>query len=393
VENIKNLTVVFSGNTTDLSAAFTKVAGESEALNGKLKALGAESETMGAKFGGAFAAMAKAGVIAGVVVAGAAVKMAADFQQQMTYIRTDAGDTTDNINQMGQAILHMTSQFDSTTLAKGMYHLASLGLRGADALNALNTAQKMAAVGGANLEDTTNALGGALVSGIRGVQDYSSAAGTLDAIIGAGNMRMEDLTKAIGTGVLPVFKNAGLSITDFGAVLATLTDNAQPADQAATHLRMTIALMEAPSQKATKILESLGMTQNQLGMDMRTKGLVPALQDLKKHLLDTYGTTNEGKVKMAQALTEMFGGGKSSAAIQILIDQLDRVGNKEKQIGQQTGEFANKFKEQMMTPMALAKTAVNKVKSAMDEMGIAMNNFTISHGPKVVEALKKIGDI
>lgn len=306
-----------------------------------------------------------------VALAGASVKMAMDFQQSMTYVKTDAGDTTDNINTLSTSVLNLakTSQFSPDVLANGLYHLASLGLRGSDALNALNTAQQMAAVGGADLESTATALGGALVSGISGVQNYTQAAGVLDATVGAGNMRMQDLVDAIGTGVLPVFKNAGLSITDFGAALATLTDNGQDAAAAATHLRMTVSLMEAPSQAAAGAMEKIGLTSNQLGLDMQTKGLVPALEDLQKHLTDTYGTTAEGKTAMAAALSEMFGGGKSSAAIQTLLDELDRVQNKETQIGQQSGEFSTKYAEQQKTVSAQFKTAWDAVQASLIQLG------------------------
>lgn len=309
-----------------------------------------------------------------VAVAGASVKMAMDFQQSMTYVRTDAGDTTDNINTLSNSVLNLakTSQYGPDALANGLYHLASLGLRGADAMKALNTAQQMAAVGGADLESTASALGGALVSGIDGVQNYTQAAGVLDATVGAGNMRMQDLVNAIGTGVLPVFKNAGLSITDFGAALATLTDNGQQADAAATHLRMTVSLMEAPSQAAASAMGAIGLASNQLGMDMQTKGLIPALKDLQQHLVDTYGTTAEGKQKMAAALNDMFGGGKSSAAIQTLLDQLDRVQNKENQISQQSGEFSQKYKEQQQTALAQFKTAWSSIQASLIQFGDAI---------------------
>lgn len=394
MENIKNLSVIFTGNTTGLSAAFTKVMAESDALKANLAGTNAESAGFGSKLVASLPAIGAAVVAAGVVVTGVSMKMAADFQQQMTYIRTDAGDTTDDINKLSKSVLDMTSQFNSKTLAEGLYHLASLGLRGADALNALNIAQQMASVGGANLEDTASALGAALVTGIKGVQDYSSAAGTLDAIIGAGNMRMNDLVAALGTGVLPVFKNAGLTITDFGAALATLTDNGMQADEAATRLKMTISLMEAPSKKAQKVLADIGVTSNQLGMDMQTKGLIPALQDLNKHLLDTFGTSAEGRQATAQALTEMFGGGRSSAAIQTLLDQVDRVQNKFSQIGAQGSpqEFQLKVSEQQFTPLALAKTAINKVESAMIEWGIVVNNFSMTHLPKFLDAVKQVFD-
>lgn len=371
MDNTKNLRVIFTGDSAGLERSFATVASGAETTGRKLESVGSSLKSFGSEASALGSTFTKAFTLPIVGVGVAAAKMAVDFQQQMTYVRTDAGDTTDNIDKLSNSVLNLakTSQFGPDELAKGLYHIASLGLRGADAMNALNTAQQMASVGGSDLESTATALGGALVTGIQGVQNYSDAAGTLDAIIGAGNMRMQDLVGAIGTGVLPVFKNAGLTLTDFGAALATLTDNGQQADAAATHLRMTIALMEAPSKKAQGVLKDIGMTSTQMAMDMQTKGLIPALEDLKQHLLDTYGTTAEGKVKMAQALTEMFGGGRSSAAIQTLVDELDRVSNKETQIGQQTSEFSTKVGEQQESASARLKTAWSSVQADLIQLG------------------------
>lgn len=378
MDNTKNLRIVFTGDTASVVAAFDAVQNKSRQTQEKvgsfsqtLDNLGTKAQQVGGQMSSLGATMTAGFTLPIVGIGIASAKMAMDFQQAMTYVRTDAGDTTDDINKLSQSVLDLakTSQFTPDQLANGLYHLASLGLRGADAMNALDTAQKMAAVGGADLESTASALGAALVTGIRGVQDYSSAAGVLDATIGAGNMRMQDLVNALGTGVLPVFKNAGLSITDFGAALATLTDNGMGADEAATRLKMTISLMEAPSKKAQGALAAIGMTSNQLGMDMQTKGLIPALQDLNQHLLDTYGTTAAGRQQMAQALTEMFGGGRSSAAIQTLLDQIDRVQNKFNQIGEQTGEFSDKVAQQQETAAARVKTAWSNIQVDMIELG------------------------
>lgn len=302
---------------------------------------------------------------------GYSAKLATSFQQQMTYVRTQAGDTEDNLNKMSQAVLNLArvSQYGPEELAKGLFHLASLGLRGAEAMKALDTAQRLAAVGGASLEETTSAVGAALVTGIKGTKNLNEAAGTLNATIGAGNMRMEDLVGALGTGVLPAFKNAGLSLNEFGAALATLTDNGMDASNAATRLRMTIGLIEAPSGTAQKALAELGLTSNDLGIKMQKEGLVPALKLLQQRLLDTYGTTAEGKQKMAAALSEMFGGGRSSAAIQTLLDQIPRVQQKLEQISSKSGQFAGAFAEQQKTASAKIKTAWSSIQVDAIQLG------------------------
>jgi TP901 family phage tail tape measure protein len=357
------LTIVID-SVNNGSAALQDMSAQASTLGKSFTTLGASATAVGKSM--------TTGITLPVVgIAAAAAKMAVDFQQSMIMIKTQAGDTTDSIQDLSNQVLAMakTSQFSPDELSEGLYHLASLGLRGADAMNALNTAQQLAAVGGADLESTSSALGAAIVTNIKGTQDYSEAAGTLNAIIGAGNMRMQDLVNALGTGVLPVFKNAGLSLSDFGAALATLTDNGQDASAAATHLRMTIALMEAPSQAAATAMGAIGLASNQLGMDMQTKGLIPALQDLQQHLLSTYGTTAAGKEQMAAALTEMFGGGKSSAAIQTLLDQLPRVQNKLQEITDTSGQFANDVQTQQETAAAKIKTAWSTIQADAIQLG------------------------
>lgn len=364
MDNTRNLRVIITADSAQAKAAMASMAAQTTALGSNIESLGKSMTSVGKS-------MTTYMTLPIVGLGAAAVKMAVDFQQQMTYVRTQAGDTTDSIATLSNQVLSLaqSSQYGPDVLAQGLFHLASLGLRGAEAMNVLNTSQQLAAVGGANLEETTTALGGAIVTGIKGTQDYTQAAGILNATIGAGNMRMQDLVNAIGTGVLPVFQTAGLSLQDFGAALATLTDNGQQADAAATHLRMTIALMEAPSAKATKALEAIGLTSSSLAMDMRTKGLVPALEDLNQHLVTTYGTTDAGKTKIAAALTEMFGGGRSSAAIQTLIEQLTRVQTKFTQIGETSGQFASDYAQQQETASARIKTAWSGIQVDAIQLG------------------------
>src|SRR6185312_1996816 len=130
----------------------------------------------------------------------------------------------------------------------------------------------------------------------------------MNRIVGIGDMRMEKLAQSISTGVLPAFKSAGLGMTDYGAALATLTDNVTPADEAATRLRMTVSLMAAPSGPAIKALHSIGIGSTQLANDLRKPdGLLVAVDDLKSHLHASGKTAAEQN----QVIQKAFGGGRT----------------------------------------------------------------------------------
>jgi TP901 family phage tail tape measure protein len=175
----------------------------------------------------------------------------------------------------------------------------------------------------------------------------------------SGDMRMSQLTSAMSTGVLPAAETFGLSLRDVGAALATITDNVTPADEAATRLRMTFALLGAPSQVASKALRSIGLsaeqatgataqrdaslktfgiTVNQLGADLRKpNGLLVAIQDLRDHMTSAGMNAQEQAAIIARA----FGGGRTATGIMTLLEQFDRFKGKYASLALQSNDWAN----------------------------------------------------
>jgi trimeric autotransporter adhesin len=179
--------------------------------NAELRGFATEADATGKKASSSFNAvgMASLAVVGGVAAIGAeSIKSATAFQSAMTLIQTQAGGSAQEVSSMSQAVLALapTVGMGPDVLAAGLYHIESAGLRGADALNVLKVAAEGAKVGHADLETVTNALVAANQSGVKGVQSMTGAMGTLNAIVGAGNMRMQDLTDAMGTGVLSTAK-------------------------------------------------------------------------------------------------------------------------------------------------------------------------------------------
>lgn len=287
------------------------------------------------KFGSVLGAIGIVGIAVGL---GLAAKSASDFQQQMRMLVTQAGASTAEMNAMSQGILNMAGSVGTAPeeLAKGLYHLESAGFRGATALNALRIAAEGAKVGNANLEDVTNALDAVLVAGVPEAHDMAGAMGELNAIVGAGDMRMQDLADAMGTGILASAKVFGLGLKDVGAALAVMGDNNIRGADAATKLRMAISLMGATTNKAADALKKVGISSTELAEKMRSGGLVAALQDLQDHLKKS----GKSAVEQARILSEAFGGGKSAGTILLLLQQLDRLKTKEGDITSGATGFA-----------------------------------------------------
>lgn len=277
--------------------------------------------------------VAMAALAVGVAAVGyESVKLASGFNQTMELIHTQAGAAQSEVDGLKDAVLALAPAvgIGPEKLAEGLYHIESTGFRGKEAMDILTASAKLAALGIADLDTVTYAMSGVMSVAMKDVTSAADATNYLNTIVGMGDMKMEKLAAAIGTGILPSFKSAGLGMKDFGAALATISDNSVGADEAATRLRMTVSLMAAPSRQAVKALDSIGISETQLADDMRgPQGLLGAVMDLKTHLEESGKTASEQNAIISKA----FGGGRSSSAILTLLEESDRLKSKYDQLG------------------------------------------------------------
>lgn len=334
------------------------------------------------------AAVAAGAALAGGIAVGLAesAKKAVEFQSQMTRIQTQAGASAKDVAVLSKQVLALgkSTQQGPQQLSEALYHLKSVGMDNVDAMRALKTASDLAAVGGANLEETTNALAGAWRTGIKGATNMNEAARTLNATIGAGNMTMEDMVAALGTGILPTAKTFGLTLSQVGAALALFTDEGVDSASAATRLRMSISLLAAPSKAAEKQLKKIGLTGNMLGDAMRSKdGIIAAIGLLKDHL-DKSGLS---ATQSAALLSRAFGGGKSSSAILSMVNNLDVLEKKQEQVNKSMDKFPAAVAAQRKTVQA----QYDIIKSNLEVASIQIGTKLLPALASVTQYITKTG--
>src|SRR5690349_13517584 len=191
---------------------------------------------------------------AGLAVIGVeSVKMASKFDASMTLLHTQAGVAQDKMAGLKKGVLDLAGKVgqDPDSLAESLFHVESnfesMGISSKKALDLVGTAAKGATTGHAKLVDVTNALTAAVASGIPGVQNMDQAMGVLNATVGVGDMKMQDLANAFGSGMVATVKGFGLSITDVGAALAVFGDNNIRGALAGNQLRMSVMALAKPA--------------------------------------------------------------------------------------------------------------------------------------------------
>lgn len=145
---------------------------------------------------------------------------------------------------------------------------------------------------------------------------------------------------------------------------------------------MTFALMASPSDAAKEAFESIGLSTEKLATTLTTKGLVPAVQLLADHL-EKVGTTAE----RASLLTEAFGGGRSSATIATLLQNVDDLRLKYHDLGETAGDFNEKLAEARAEPINQLKIAGNKLQVIMEELGSKLVPAVTSAFTEVVDVI------
>lgn len=317
-----------------------------------------------------------------LAIGAAATKMSLDFSKAMLLIETHTDTSRKQVELYRKTILEMSSSGKFTQgpkeLAEAMYHIASDGYKGAKALDVLKESAHLATLGQSNLAETTYALVSAEKTSIKGTEDLHKAIGTLNGIVGAGDMKMQDLVGAMSTGVLPAAKSVGLSLTDVGAALDVMTQRGVPAQQAAYRLAMNFAMLSPYTDKAKKAFKELGLGQYQLVKEVKgPTGLLDALKVLQEHL------DGLNKFEQRTKIQEIFGGGRSSRAMLTLLQNLKGLEQAYGSINHLSGETNKNLETALKSPVNEWAKQWAKLQAALVEVG---NELV----PVVIPAMKDV---
>jgi TP901 family phage tail tape measure protein len=327
-------------------------------------------------------AMTKGVTLPLLAIGAASADMALKFDRDMNLIRTQAGASAKETNYLKREVLGLAkaSKFGPDEVAEALYRVRSAGFEGNKALSILRHGMQLATLGNSDLEETTKALTGASKSlGVEGSKAMRMLAAEMNATVGTGDMRMEELQAALSTGVLPAFVSAGMGMRDYASALTVMTDRNVPAQVASTRLRTAIAMMVPHSKKAEEALHGVGIETEDLARIMRRKGLPEAIKFLADHL------DHVSKLKQNRILIEAFGGAKSSATIATLVENSQELFTKWDHVAEGVHKFNSELKAAEENPLVELQKAWSTIQVALIEIGEVLV-------PIIVPALIHVAD-
>ncbi len=273
-----------------------KVVGDIQGLNKSMDA----GQTKVEKFSSAMGKLK----IPILLAAGASFKLASDFDSSMSKITGLVGIAADEVDSMGESLKGISGETAKgpAELAEALFFVTSAGLRGADAMDALEFAAKASTAGLGETADVADALTSAMNAYAKSGLSAEEATNILVATVREGKLEASELGASIGQ-VLPIASEMGVTFDEVGASIAAMTRLGLNSAESVTSLKSILSTLAKPGQAAAEALERAGLSAQGLRDQIREKGLLSVLHTLR----EAFGDNQEELTKVIPNVRALTG--------------------------------------------------------------------------------------
>ncbi|MFR0915024.1 MAG: phage tail tape measure protein [Bifidobacterium pseudocatenulatum] len=250
----KNIVIRLMADTASYEAAMTRAGSTAKTVASGMENTGRKSALIASGMTAAGLAVAAFGV--------AAVKMAADFDQQMSTVQANTGATGAQLDQLRAAAIEAgaSTVYSATDSADAINDLGKAGMSVTDILNGgLSGALNLAASDGMAVGDAAEYMANALsMFHLKGSQ-ASQVADTLAAGAGKAVGNVSDFGEALNNCGAQA-NSFGMNVQETTGVLALFAQNGTIGAEAGTQLNSMLMKLAAPSAEASNTMKELGIS-------------------------------------------------------------------------------------------------------------------------------------
>lgn len=283
---------------------FSRMGSAMTSFGDKLTTLGSSAVNLGSTLTGAITTP-----LIGIGVA--AMTTFGNFEQQMNRVKAISGATGGQFDQLKQRAVELgaSSVFSASEVAQAMENMASAGMNVNDIYSASAGVMDLAAVSGRDMGLAAEAVASAMNQfGIAGenathVADvYAKAA----ADTNAETVDMAEAMKYAG----PVMSSLNSSFEETAAAIGIMSNAGIKGSQAGTTLRTAMQRLAAPTDVASKLMQSLGISA------YNSEGQMKPISELLPHLQERLSGLSEEQRN--NALNTLFGKESLSGMLALL---------------------------------------------------------------------------
>lgn len=345
-------------------------------LGARLRMFGQQASAMGSRILGVVTPLALAG--------GAAAKMSMEFEESMDRIIGLVGVSRDQVDRWREDVLSLAEDLPLAPkeLADALFFVTSAGIRGAQAMDVLETGARAASAGLGDLPTVLDAVTSAMNSYRQSGLSATEATDVMVAAVREGKMAAEDLAPVLG-GVLPVASQLGVEFHEVAAAIASATRQGLEASRAATGVRFLLSAFTRPSNEAKEALAGIGLSLAELQRSLAERGLLATMQTLAERF-DL--STARGR----ELFATVVGGARGMSVASILVGQnAEKVEGVFGSLADAAGSTARAFKVASEDTQFTWGSAMSSLEVAAIRVGDALAPIVV----QIAHALAGLGEV
>lgn len=310
-----------------------------------------------------------------------AVDVGSQFEASMSQVAATMGMTAKDVaegssdfQKLSDAAKEMgeTTKFSASQAADALNYLALAGYDAEQSISTLPTVLNLAAAGGMDLARASDMITDAASALGLELEDMSLFADKMAKAAQSSNTSVEQLGDAILT-IGGTARNLKGGINELNTALGILANNGIKGSEGGTALRQVILNLTAPSEKAAKAIDELGLKVKDAAGDVRP--LNEIFRDLDE-ILQSKGIT--GSADKIEALSSIFDARQLKSATALLNNY-----------GESWDRLYDKIDNAEGAASQMAETMQTNLKGALTILGSTAEGFGITIYESIEGSFKK----
>lgn len=251
----------------DVFSLFAKIGIDTSEYDKGLDGASGKASSFGDKLKSGFSAIAKfsaaalgAATAAVTAFAKSSIDTGMQFDSSMSQVAATMGTTVDQIQELRDFAMDMGAKtaFSATQTADALNYMALAGYNSEQAMQALPNVLNLAAAGGIDLAAASDMVTDAQSALGLSMEESAALVDKMAMASSKSNTSVSQLGEAILT-IGGTAKNLAGGTTELSTALGILADNGIKGAEGGTALRNIILSLSAPTDKAAKLMASLGL--------------------------------------------------------------------------------------------------------------------------------------
>lgn len=362
--------------------------------------LGNTMMTLGRSVAGVGAGMAGLGV-AGVYAFTKVMQSTVRYEDSLTKIGALTDTSARQTRRWGDELLDWSGKVGKTPqeLAEGLYFIASSGLKGAKAMDALKISSKAAFAGLGDTKTIADYVTSAIGAYGSKVMDATKAVDILTAAVAKGKGEPEEYARGLGM-ISGTASALDISLGQVVGAVSALSIKLPVADSI-TALNNVLMASIKPTREGAAALDAVGWSYNELRKSFAERGILPTLQSIDKAFggnVETMGRVF-GNVRSLRGAMLLLKGdyGKTQEIIDAVTDSQGALNDAYEKAGKGTMKKYEKATAGIQSLLIrIGSAALPLVNDLLDELNNRylkqLSTWVKTHEPEIKRFFGKVGE-